>query len=251
MQALILAGGLGKRLRSTVNDKPKPMAEVNNKPFLEYQLEFLKGYQITHLVLCVGYLHQYIEEYFSDGSRWGVQIDYSIEEELLGTGGALKNAERYVNGTFLALNGDSYFDIDLGHLIGFHSDEKLDQMGSDLLGTIALTRVPDAQDYGTVTLDDEKKRILSFNEKVLSESTRTDNARLINAGIYVLEPDILNLIPSAKKVSMEKEVFPSLTDTQYYLRGCPLEGFFVDIGTPEGYHKFQNHLEVETNDHEE
>jgi NDP-sugar pyrophosphorylase family protein len=250
MQALILAGGLGKRLRSAVSDKPKPMAEVGSKPFLEHQLEFLKRYQITHLVFCVGYLHRQIEAYFNDGSEWGIKIDYSVEGELLGTGGAIKNAEKFVNGTFLTLNGDSFFDIDLSQLIRFHNNQKLNRNGDECLGTIALTEVFDTRDYGKVILDKEKK-ILSFNEKVISDSAGIDNACLINAGIYILEPDILKFISSTKKVSLEREVFPSIINMGYYLFGHKLEGFFVDIGTPEGYHKFQSYLEEETHDYQE
>ena len=163
----------------------------------------------------------------------------------------MKNAERLVEGTFLALNGDSFFEIDLDYLIGFHSEGRLDRDGGFLLGTIAVSRVPDARNYGVVTIDQVTNRIISFSEKGGSETSTSGGVGLINAGIYVLEPDIFRLIPSAKKVSMEREVFPFLINAEFYLLGCSQDGFFVDIGTPEGYRKYQNHLEEEINDRTE
>jgi NDP-sugar pyrophosphorylase family protein len=248
MQALILAGGLGTRLRAIVNDRPKPMAGISSgsaghtKPFLEYQLEFLKSYHITHFILCVGYLHQHIQEHFGDGSQWGVRIDYSIEEELMGTGGAVKQAEQYVNGTFLTLNGDSFFEMDLNKIIQFHRAQTAGMRQGSYLGTIALTKVQDATNYGLVRLDQEN-RILTFDEKSAANSTEANGSNQINAGIYVLEPEILSFIPPARKVSIERETFPFVLNKGYCLGGYPAEGFFVDIGTPEGYRMFRNHLE--------
>ena len=247
MQALILAGGLGTRLRAIVNDRPKPMASIEDsstgsaKPFLEYQLEFLKSHSITHVVLCVGHLHQHIQEYFGNGSQWGVSIDYSIEEELLGTGGAIKHAENYLNGTFLALNGDSFFDIDLGELIQFHMDKKAKGPNRCYLGTIALTKVQDATNYGLAVLNKDNT-ILSFAEKSAVRSAGSSDANHINAGIYVLEPEILSSVPPFQKVSIEREVFPAVLSSGGYLGGYPADGFFIDIGTPAGYNRFRNYL---------
>jgi mannose-1-phosphate guanylyltransferase len=248
MQALILAGGLGTRLSSVVNDRPKPMASINRgsggraKPFLECQLEFLKSYHIAHFIFCIGYLHQQIQGYFGDGSRWGVRIDYSIEEELMGTGGAIKRAEQYVNGPFLTLNGDSFFEMDLNEFIQSHKAQTARTRQGGYLGTIALTKVQDASNYGVVRLDQEN-RILTFDEKSAANSARVNGSNQINAGIYVLEPEILSFIPPARKVSIEKETFPSILNRGYYLGGYAAEGFFVDIGTPAGYRAFQSHLE--------
>jgi NDP-sugar pyrophosphorylase family protein len=235
MQALILAGGLGTRLRSIVADRPKPMVDVGGKPFLAYQLEFLRSHQIAHLILCVGHLHEKIQEYFGHGENWGVKIDYAIEEELLGTGGALKNAEKYLNGTFLVLNGDSYFDIDLSKLVQFHNDKK--NKSQSCLGAIALTEVRDARSFGSISLDAENK-ILSFQEKIAGSNCSTH----INAGIYILEPALVNFIPPSQKVSLERETFPMILEKGNLLFGCPSKGFFVDIGTPEGYHLFQRYI---------
>lgn len=236
MQALILAGGLGTRLKPLVNDRPKPMVRIGNKPFLEYQIEFLKNYQITSLILCVGYLYEHIQGYFGDGSHWGVRIDYSIENQLLGTAGALKNAEKLVKGTVLALNGDSYFDIDLDRLIRLHESKRA--RTRRYLGTIALAEAPDARGYGSVRTNQEN-RILSFEEK----PEESDASTRINAGIYVLEPGILNFVQPLQKMSLEREVFPSVLERGYHLFGYPADGFFVDIGTPRGLRRFQNYIQ--------
>lgn len=230
MQALVLAGGLGTRLRSIINDKPKPMVRIASKPFLEYQIQFLRDYHIADLVLCVGYLCEHIQEYFGDGSNWGVKIHYSVEDRLLGTAGALKNAEEHVQGTFLTLNGDSFFDLDLAQLIQFHK-----KRGG--LGTIALTEIADASSYGSMRIGAEYA-ILSFEEKPDEQTAMAQ----INAGIYVLEPAIFDFIPRSRKVSLEKETFPSVLEKSHRLFGYPADGFFVDIGTPEGFNKFQNYV---------
>src|SRR5919112_1675155 len=121
MRALVLAGGLGTRLRSLLNDRPKPMAQVAGKPFLEYQIEMLRLHGFQDLVLCVGYLARHVQEYFGDGRGWGVHIDYAVETELLGTAGAIKNAQNFIDkDPFLVLNGDSYLEADLRELADFH-----------------------------------------------------------------------------------------------------------------------------------
>jgi len=242
MQALILAGGLGTRLRSIVNNMPKPMAQLNSKPFLEHQLEFLKRYSITEFVFCIGYLHHSIQDYFGDGARWNVHIDYSIEEELVGTGGALKQAERYIRDTFLMLNGDSFFNIDLTRLTQFHGDHKTQEQSSNYLGTLALTPMDDARDYGSVQLD-PTHNITYFIEKGVSGATTAEHTRLVNAGMYILEPEILHFIPPYQKVSIERETFPAVLQSGYVLGGYTAEEFFVDIGTPAGYHRFQDYLQ--------
>lgn len=245
MPALILAGGLGTRLRPVVDDKPKPMAGVNGKPFLEHQLAFLQRYGISHFVLCVGYRRRQIQDYFRDGSRWGVRIDYAIEEQPLGTAGALKNAQQFVGGPFLVLNGDSFFDADLHQLLRFHEEARQTTQGPGYLGAIALTRVPEADAYGTVQLA-AGGRIVKFAEKAASAPAGPlSSSHYINAGIYVLEPQVLQRIPPGKKVSIERDVFPELLDGGH-LYGCYLQGFFVDIGTPEGYRAFHHYLQEQT-----
>ncbi|MFQ5628389.1 MAG: nucleotidyltransferase family protein [bacterium] len=234
-QALILAGGLGTRLRSIVNDRPKAMANLGEKPFLEYQIEFLRRFGIEFVVLCVGYLHEQIKEYFGDGKKNGVQIAYAIEQELLGTGGAIKNAKALLNDSFLALNGDSFLDLDLGEFARFHRASCEENQAC--LGSLALAEIEEKGSYGAITVDDSN-RILSFKEK----PTEKNDSKLISAGVYILENQALNFIPPKQTVSLEKETFPALLLSGYSLYGFRSKGFFVDIGTPQGYRIFQDYI---------
>ncbi len=234
MQALILAGGLGTRLRSIIHDKPKPMAGIAGKPFLEYQIELLKRNGISEAVFCVGYLYEQIQSHFGSGEAWQIKINYSIEEDLLGTAGAVKLAQRFIHETFLVLNGDTYLDIDLRQFAQFYNEKKAKSGG---IGAMALTEIEDARNYGSVTVN-AGHEILSFNEK--SESA--ERSKLINAGIYILEPEIFNFIPPAEKISLEKETFPALLNNGHRLFGYETRSYFVDIGTPAGYQGFQQYV---------
>lgn len=233
MQALILAGGLGTRLRAVVSDKPKPMATISGKPFLEYQIELLQRHGIDEVIFCVGYLYEQIQNHFGNGEKSGLKINYSIEEELLGTAGALKLAQKFIHGTFLVLNGDTYLDIDLQQLIQFHQKKR----ENNAIGAVALIEVDDAGNYGAVTID-TTNAISSFNEK----SAGAAASKLINAGIYVLELQIFNFIAPAKKVSLEKDTFPTVINQGHPLFGYQTKGYFVDIGTPTGYQGFQHYI---------
>lgn len=235
MQAVILAGGLGTRLRSIVSDKPKPMVEIKGKPFLEYQIEFLRRHRICDFVLCVGYLHNVIQEYFRDGAPWGVRIKYAVEDELLGTAGAVKNAEKHLQERFVLLNGDSFFDFDLAAMLKFYFLWKSEDRSS--AGCIALTEVDDLRSYGAITINDRGK-ILNFEEK----SSGSTTAKHINAGVYVLEKEVVSFIPPMQKVSLERETFPGLLHHGKALSGFATRGFFVDIGTPSGLHIFKQHV---------
>ena len=235
MQAIILAGGLGTRLRALVEDRPKGMASFADKPFLEYQLAYLKKNHIDQIVLCVGYLSEKINAYFGNGGQWGLTIHYAMEDSLLGTGGAIKNAEPYVHSPFLVLNGDSFFDINLADMIKFHEQRKC--ATERFIGTMALVQVDDKRNFGSVNLNSDG-RITSFKEK----SNEHHASGLINAGIYLLEPKIFNLIPESKKVSLEKEIYPSILKEGYHLAGFKGDGFFVDIGSPDGFYKFQKYI---------
>ena len=232
MQAVILAGGLGMRLREVVAERPKAMAAVAGKPFLAYLIEQLRAQGLSDVVLCVGHLGDQIRDHFGDGSRWGVSIRYAVEQELLGTAGALKNAEPFIDGTFLVLNGDSYLDDDLRQVVAFHERRRtIPQM----VGTVATVTVDDAAAYGALELG-PRLRIAGFAEKGAS------GWGWINAGVYALEPQVLEVIPAGRPVSLERETFPRLLEQGYYLYACPMEGFFVDIGTPQGYRAFQSYI---------
>jgi NDP-sugar pyrophosphorylase family protein len=226
MQALILAGGEGTRLRSVLGDNlNKPMAPIAEKPFLEYLIMRLQQQDIDDIILCVGYKAELIQSYFGQGERWGVRLTYSRETEPLGTGGAVKLAEDIVHGDeFVVLNGDSFFDVDLGALARFHHE-------AGATATIALAQVDNAQRFGAVRLDDAH-RIVGFAEK-----DNAARAGLINGGIYVLTRDVLAVIPRGQVCSLEREVFPALVARNLY--GRPFPGFFTDIGVPADYERLQ------------
>jgi NDP-sugar pyrophosphorylase family protein len=226
-RAYILCGGLGTRLLSVVSDLPKCMASVDGKPFLEYLIRWLRKYRVERIVLCVGYRRELIEETFRDGGALGVQVTYAIEEELLGTGGALKNAVRRPDGTCLVMNGDSFVNIDLERMMDQHEQ-------AQSAATIALSRVMTNGDYGTVRFDRDF-RITSFVEKAQGGA----GPGWVNAGVYLFEPEVFEQIPAHQKVSLEYEVFPRLIETGTRVHGYLTEERLMDIGTPERYHLAQ------------
>lgn len=236
MQAVILAGGLGTRLREIVGDIPKPLAEIDGKPFLEYQIEFLKKYYITDIVMCVGYLAEKIEGHFSDGSKYGVSIMYSREPSLLGTGGALKNAIDLLHKQFFVLNGDTIFSINLFDMEKFHERNSAD-------ATIALTKVNDQSQNRNVTLEYKKNnqygsKILDFSEKSASKDS------LINAGIYIIEKRLIYQADLPKCFSLENHFFPRIVQTSRVCGFVDEFAYFVDIGTLAGYRKLHEDIKL-------
>jgi NDP-sugar pyrophosphorylase family protein len=221
IKAVLLVGGLGTRLRTVVPSAPKPLALVGNRPFLELLIQQLAGQGVRRLIMCTGYLADQIEEEFGDGRGLGVTVEYSKEPEPLGTGGAVKFAESFLQGVpdFLVMNGDSFLELDLNELIQLHR-----MHGS--LATMAVVSVENAGRYGTVYVD-SRNRVTEFCEK-----TGSDSPGLINAGVYVFSPAILELIPTGP-VSLEKDVFPTLLDRGVY--AVRQKGVFIDIGTPADY----------------
>ena len=173
MQAIILAGGLGTRLRSVVSDRPKPMALVEGKPFLEYVLQGLKKSGIDDIIFAVGYKGGMVEEYFGDGARFGIRARYAYEEELLGTAGAIKNAGKYVTDEqFFVLNGDTFYQMDFGDLSRIQQEKNLEM-------ALVLRGVPDISRYGAARLTDGL--LTAFNEK-----NGNTGAGTINGGVYSL-----------------------------------------------------------------
>ena len=179
MQAIILAGGLGTRLRSVVSDRPKPMALVAGKPFLEYVLQGLKKSGIDDIIFAVGYKGGMVEEYFGDGSRFGVRARYAYEEELLGTAGAIKNAGKYVTDEqFFVLNGDTFYQMDFGELSRIQQEKNLEM-------ALVLRGVPDISRYGAARLTDGL--LTAFNEK-----NGNTGAGTINGGVYLMKRALLH-----------------------------------------------------------
>lgn len=224
MQAILLAGGLGTRLRSVVNDRPKPMALVEDKPFMEYLIQELKKNGITDIVMAVGYKGSMVEDYFEDGKAQGVHIQYSYEEEPLGTAGAIKNAaSKLQEDTFFVLNADTFYKMDYQKLIE-------NNKAADAIMTLVLREVDDISRYGKATLTDGI--LTGFNEKTADSVPGT-----INGGVYLLKKDILDEIPEGK-VSLENEIIPKLLDKKACISGIVNDGYFIDIGVPEDYFKF-------------
>ncbi|MBU3923835.1 MAG: nucleotidyltransferase family protein, partial [Nanoarchaeota archaeon] len=226
MKVVILVGGFGTRLREVVSDVPKPMALIAGKPFLEHQINFLKEFGLKDIILCVYYKADVIKSYFGDGRHFGVNLTYSEEDVPLGTAGAIKKAEKYIDGTFFVLNGDSYLDADLMKFLEFHK--------SMCFGgaSMVLTEAKDSSNYGSVLVENNK--VVSFLEKGRIGVSK------INAGVYLFEPSILDLIPSGKKVSIEG-IFPKLAE-EGKLFGFLHNGYFIDIGRPETYHQFRQNF---------
>ena len=224
-KAVLLVGGLGTRLRTVVPSAPKAMAPIGDRPFLELLIRQLASQGIRNLILCTGYLADQIEDEFADGSDLGVTIEYSREPQPLGTGGALKFAEKFLHGVpdFVVMNGDSFVEHDLRQLLLSHRSH-------GAVATIAVVPVENAGRYGTVHVD-SNNRITEFMEK-----TGADTPGLINAGVYIFRPEILEYIPDGP-VSLEKEVFPKLLDRGVY--AARQQGVFIDIGTPADYAKAQ------------
>jgi D-glycero-alpha-D-manno-heptose 1-phosphate guanylyltransferase len=236
-QALVLCGGLGKRLRPAVPELPKCLAPVGDRPFLEYVLLQLRAAGIRKITLCVGYRSQQVAEYFEAGDRWGMSLSYSLEKEALGTGGAVKKAESFVRrDQFLVLNGDSILDVDFEKMAEFH-------MSRGALATLALARVASSERYGNVRTD-ESGRVTKFSEKESRASTSIailEDSGRINGGVYIFDRRILDEIPSAPPpVSLEADVFPRLIGSHVF--GYPSDGYFVDIGVPEDYARAQREL---------
>jgi NDP-sugar pyrophosphorylase family protein len=194
---------------------------VGNRPFLELLIRQLRSQGIRSLIMCTGYLADQIEGEFGDGSGLGVSIEYSKEPEPLGTGGAVKFAEKFLHGVpdFLVMNGDSFLELELNQLIQLHRTR-----GG--LATMSVVSVENAGRYGTVHVD-SGNRVTEFCEK-----TGSDSPGLINAGVYVFNPSILEHIPLGP-VSLEKDIFPRLLDQGLY--AAREQGVFIDIGTPADY----------------
>ncbi len=226
---MILVGGEGTRLRPLTADTPKPMLPLAGRPLLAYTFDHLRRHGVHRAVLSCGYLPTQIEEHFG-AETGGLALDYRVEPQPLGTGGAIRFGAEGITDTFLALNGDSLRAADLDTLIAFHRER-------GARATILLTPVADPTRYGLVRLG-ENGLVSGFLEKPRPEEIDTD---LINAGLYVLEPDVLDLIPSDKAVSIEREVFPRLVE-EGSLYGLALPGYWLDVGTPESY--LQAHRDV-------
>jgi len=219
--AIILCGGLGTRLRSVVDDRPKAMAVVRGRPFLTYLLDQLTEAGVSDIILATGYLGDHMSELLGEDYR-GVHLHYSREESPLGTGGALRLAARSCP-VAMVLNGDSYCKVDLAAFIEWHFD-------SGNRNSMIVTHVDDTRQFGSVQVD-PAGRITAFREK--SPGVDTTMSGLINAGIYIVSGELIESIPEGRAVSLEREVFPRWLDGRF--RVFPSDGGFIDIGTPVSF----------------
>lgn len=225
MQAILLAGGLGTRLRSVVSDRPKPMALIEGKPFMEYVTRELVRNGITQIVFAVGYKGSMVEDYFGDGKKFGFSASYAYEETLLGTAGAIKNAGKFItDDCFYVLNADTFYQIDYTRLLRQMETQNLDM-------ALVLREVPDVSRYGQAVLD-ENGILTGFNEKTTEAKSGT-----INGGIYLMKRELLDAIPEGK-VSLENEMIPAWLSGGRRLGGFVNDGYFIDIGIPEAYYQF-------------
>ena len=219
MQALILAGGEGTRLRPLTETVPKPVLPLANRPHISYVIDWLAGHGVDDVVISCGHLADGVRSALSETD---LRVRYADEPDPRGTAGAIRFAEDQLGDRFLVLNGDVLCDLDLGALIAQHTDT-----GAE--ATIALYPVEDPTAYGLVRRDEDGE-ISEFLEKPDPAEIDTDE---INAGAYVLERSVLDLIPPDREVSIEREVFPKLVGEGLY--GRRLEGYWIDIGTPERF----------------
>lgn len=252
-QALVLCGGLGTRLREAVPDRPKAMAPIRGKPFLEILLRSLERRGVRDIVLATGHLGGQIEDYFGDGGCWDLAIRYSREREPLGTGGAVKLAEPLLRDRFLILNGDTFVDFDPAAL-----EARMDAAGASLV--LALRRVDDASRYGAVDVDADG-RVRAFVEK------GARGGPFINAGVYLAAKEALGLLDAGRAVSLEREWMPRLLERSRPeaagrsrpgaaspgktgagaggVYGVESGGIFIDIGIPEDFARAQDLLRIE------
>jgi D-glycero-alpha-D-manno-heptose 1-phosphate guanylyltransferase len=234
---VILAGGLGTRLRSVLPDQPKGLAPIGAKPFLQVQIELLRDQGARDFVLCVGHLGAHIQDQFGDGAAWGVRIQYSVEGgRLLGTAGALKLAERFFRPRALVLNGDTYLAVDYERLVQRHREAREE---AGVLATLSLARSPDAGRYGTVLLDAAGQHLIGFKEK---EAAPDATEQWLNAGAYVIEHDLLNAVRPNVVASLERDVLPAVLAAGHRVAALKCEEPFYDIGTPADLAKFIDHF---------
>jgi D-glycero-alpha-D-manno-heptose 1-phosphate guanylyltransferase len=230
LTAFMLAGGLGTRLRQVVSDRPKPMALVQGTPFLELVMKSLFSKGVTRFVLLVGHMAETIENYFAGWNTPCVNVLFSREHSPLGTGGAVKHAERFATDPTLLVNGDTYYDADLDDLLRLHQSKPA-------AATLCLMPVQDARRYGAVDVDASGK-VLGFHEKRESNT----GPGVINAGCSLLAEEFIHGLPHGRAFSMEREAFPKLAARGRLFGLCRKRAFF-DIGTPESYGEFQRFVQ--------
>lgn len=221
MQAIILAGGKGTRLQSVIKDVPKPMADVNGKPFLKYLIQYLQVHKVSQLILSIGYKKESISNYFGD-SYQGIPIKYVSEDVPLDTGGAIKKCLELIDDVALILNGDSFFQIDLENFFQFHKNTKAEL-------SIALKPMKNYDRYGSVIVQSDL--VVGFEEKMYKQSG------LINGGVYLVQKSIFQRFDLPEKFSFERDFLQKYL-SEILVSGYIEDNYFIDIGIPEDYFQF-------------
>lgn len=224
MKTIIMAGGEGSRLRPVTCGLPKPMAPLANKPMMEHIIDLLKKNSCSDIGVTLQYMPESIRNYFSDGAEFGVKMRYFVEETPLGTAGSVKNAQDFLDETFLVISGDALTDIDLSQAMDFHRRQ-------GALATIVLTRVNCPLEYGVV-ITGSSGEIIRFLEKPAWGEVFSD---LVNTGIYILEPEVLDYIPGKGMFDFSKDLFPLLLKKKKPLLGIALKGYWCDVGNLTQY----------------
>ena len=225
MKAVILAGGLGTRLQPYTTFLPKPMLPLAEKPILEHLLDWVKKSKINSIVLCVSYLRKTIEDYFEDGSRFGVNIEYAVSHKPLATAGQLKTAQGLINDTFVCIYGDSIYDFNLRSMIKYHRQAKS-------FITMSLLEYRTRLKYGVIETD-KKNRVKVWKEKPEIKAN-------VNVGCYVMEPDVLKIIPPNKPYGMDNVIKKALSRKKLVSSFLIKKGF-MDIGDKSSYQKASQH----------
>jgi mannose-1-phosphate guanylyltransferase len=221
LKAVILAGGVGTRLKPLTYKRPKPLIPIAGEPCVDYVIKSLVSAGFTKIVVTTGYMSDTLIKSIGDGKKFGASILYAFEEIPAGTAGAVKNVEEFLDKTFVVASGDVLADVDIKALYEYHQKK-------NAVATMALTEVANPTEFGIVGLDDDN-RIVKFKEKPKEEEVFSN---LINAGIYILEPEVLDYIPANQMFDFSKNVFPLLLENDKPIFGAPISGLWMDIGRP-------------------
>lgn len=233
IDAIILCGGLGKRLRPIIYDRPKVLAKIGDTTFLDILINNVSSHRLKNMILCIGHLKDHIKRhfgYYCNNCHNDYNIVFSEEEKPLGTGGAIKNAESLIKSDhFIVMNGDSICNTDFREFLNFH-------IHKNALLSMVLTRSNIYQDFGNIILDDSQM-IVNYQEKMIDKNKEADKyGHLINAGIYIMQKDIFSYMPNIDQFSLEYDFFPKLIgNTKDKCFGFITESELIDIGTPERY----------------
>lgn len=229
MLAVIMAGGVGSRLRPLTDRIPKPMVKIIDKPVLEYTVEHLRSCGITDIAMTLCYRPSVIIRHFGDGGRFGVRIRYFLEKTPLGTAGGVAAATRGVGGPFLVVSGDAFTDIDYSQLVRYH-------IGKGAEVTVAVKKVKDPSPFGVV-VSDHTGKIIHFEEKPANPASDT-----VNMGVYCMDKSALELVPENQKYDFARDLFPRLVGSMYAM---PADCYWSDIGTLSSYYLTNNDVALD------